>query len=170
MRARASKIKVLLQPEGGSMKFTGLACVIIALGCAQALPLAAAEQKIACKSIPAAASDAFKAAYPNAVVKNCSKENDKGKIAYEFSSEEGKTHRDVSYSEQGTLIVAEETVTLDAVPDAVKTALKAKYPKGAVTRSEKITGEGVVKYEFRVKNGSKRVEAVFDEQGKEMEP
>jgi hypothetical protein len=39
-----------------------------------------------------------------------------------------------------------------------------------VTRSEKITGEGVVKYEFRVKNGSKRVEAVFDEQGKEMEP
>jgi hypothetical protein len=152
------------------MKFTRLASVIIALGCAQALPLAAAEQKIACKSLPAAAAEAFKAAYPKAVVKGCSKEDDNGKVAYEYSSEEGKTHRDVSYSEDGKLIVAEETVTLDSVPDAVRTALKAKYPKGAVSRSEKITGEGGVKYEFRVKNGSKRVEAVFDEQGKEIEP
>jgi putative PepSY-like beta-lactamase-inhibitor len=152
------------------MKLTRLASVIIALGCAQALPLAAAEQKIACKSMPAAASDAFKAAYPNAVLKGCSKEDDNGKVAYEYASEEGKTHRDVSYSEDGKLIAAEETVTLEAVPDAVRTALKAKYPKGAVSRSEKITGEGGVKYEFRVKNGGKRVEAVFDEEGKEMQP
>jgi uncharacterized membrane protein YkoI len=146
------------------------ASTLIGLCCLQALPLSAAEQKIGCKLVPAPAADAFKAAYPNAVVKNCSKEHDNGKVAYEFSSEEGKTHRDVSYSEDGKLIVAEETVTLDSVPNAVKTALKAKYPKGAVTRSEKITGEGVVKYEFGVKHGSKKVEAVFDEQGKEMEP
>jgi hypothetical protein len=152
------------------MKFTCLASVIMALSCAQALPLAAAEQKIGCKSMPAAASDAFKAAYPKAVVKGCSKEDDNGKVAYEFSSDEGKTHRDVSYSEDGTLIAAEETVTVASVPDAVRTALKAKYPKGVVSRSEKITDEGGVKYEFRVKNGGKRVEIVFDEQGKEMQP
>jgi hypothetical protein len=48
--------------------------------------------------------------------------------------------------------------------------LKKKHPKGQVTLSEKITGEGVVKYEFRVKRGGKTVEAVFDEQGQEMEP
>ena len=98
------------------MKFTRLASVIIALGCAQALPLAAAEQKIACKSIPAAAAEAFKAAYPKAVVKDCSKEIDKGKVAYEFSSDEGKTHRDVSYSEDGKLIVAEETIPFETAP------------------------------------------------------
>ena len=152
------------------MKFTHLASVIIALGCAQALPSAAAEQKIACKSIPAAAAEAFKAAYPKAVVKDCSKEIDKGKVAYEFSSDEGKTHRDVSYSDDGKLIVAEETVAVETVPDVVKTALKAKYPKGPVTRAEKITGEGVVKYEFRVRDGGKSVEVVFDDQGKEIAP
>ena len=97
--------------------------------------IAAAEQKIACKSIPAAAAEAFKAAYPKAVVKDCSKEIDKGKVAYEFSSDEGKTHRDVSYSDDGKLIAAEETVSVETVPDAVKTALKTKYPKGAVTLS-----------------------------------
>jgi hypothetical protein len=152
------------------MKLFHVAFGIVALTSAAALPVAAAEQKIACKSMPAAASDAFKAAYPKAVVKSCSKEDDKGKVAYEFSSDEGKTHRDVSYSEDGKLIAAEETVTVESVPDAVKTALKAKYPKGAVTRSEKITGEGGVKYEFMVKNGGKKAEIVFDEQGKEMEP
>ena len=152
------------------MKFTRLASVIIALGCAQALPLAAAEQKIACKSIPAAAAEAFKAAYPKAVVKDCSKEIDKGKVAYEFSSDEGKTHRDVSYSDDGKLIVAEEAIPFETAPDAVRAALKRKHPKGQVTLSEKITGEGVVKYEFRVKSGGKKVEAVFDEQGNEVEP
>ena len=39
-----------------------------------------------------------------------------------------------------------------------------------MTLAEKITGDGVVKYEFRVKSGGKKVEAVFDEQGKEVEP
>src|SRR6476659_5903446 len=150
------------------MKFTHLASVIVVLGCAQALPLAAAEQKIACKSMPAAAANAFKAAYPNAVVNDCSKEIDKGKVAYEFSSDEGKTHRDVSYSDDGKLVAAEETVSVEAVPDAVRKALKTKYSKGTVARAEKITGEGGVKYEFRVKNGSKRAEVVFDDQGKEI--
>src|SRR5689334_22117032 len=121
------------------MKLMHLASILIGFCCLQALPLSAAEQKIGCKSVPAAAADAFKTAYSNAIVKTCSKEDDNGKVAYEFSSEEGKTHRDVSYSEDGKLIVAEETVTFESVPEPVKTALKAKYPKGAVTRSEKIT-------------------------------
>jgi hypothetical protein len=142
----------------------------LALLSAQILPLAAAEQKIACKSVPAAASDAFKAAYPNAVVKGCAKETDKGKVAYEFSSEEGKTHRDVVYSENGKLMVAEETIPFEAAPDAVKAAVKNKYPKGKVTLAEKLTGDGGVKYEFKVKSGGKTDEVVFDQQGKEVEP
>ena len=152
------------------MKLTRIAFIAIALCCAQALPLTAAEQKFACKAIPSAATDAFKAAYPKAVVKSCAKENDKGKVAYEFSTEEGKIHRDVSYSEDGKLIVAEETIPFETAPDVVKVALKNKQPKGQVKLSEKITGEGAVKYEFRVKTGGKTVEAVFDEKGNEVEP
>jgi uncharacterized membrane protein YkoI len=152
------------------MKLMFVASGIVALFSAQVLPLAAAEQKIACKSVPAAASDAFKAAYPKAVVKGCAKETDKGTVAYEFSSEEGKTHRDVVYSEDGKLMVAEETIPFDAAPDAVKAAVKKKYPKGKVMLAEKLTGDGVVKYEFRVKSGGKTAEVVFDEQGKEVEP
>jgi hypothetical protein len=152
------------------MNLMVVASGIVVLLAAQALPLAAAERKIACKSVPAAASDAFKAAYPKAVVKGCAKETDKGAVAYEFSSEEGKTHRDVVYSEDGKLMVAEETIPFDTAPDAVKAAVKQKYPKGTVTLAEKLTGHGVVKYEFRVKSAGKTVEAVFDEQGREVEP
>ena len=149
------------------MKLIFVVSGIVLLLSAQTLPLAAAEQKIACKSVPAAASDAFKAAYPKAVVKGCAKETDK---AYEFSTEEGKTHRDVVYSEDGKLMVAEEMIQIDAAPDAVKAAVTKKYPKGKVTLAEKLTGPGGVKYEFRVKTGGKEVEVVFDEQGKEVEP
>lgn len=152
------------------MKFMFVASGIVALLSAQTLPLNAAEQKIACKSVPAAASEAFKAAYPKAAVKGCSKETDNGKVAYEFSSDEGKTHRDVVYAEDGKLMVAEETIPFDTAPDAVKAAVMKKHPKGKVTLAEKLTGDGVVKYEFRVKTGGKTVEAVFDEQGKEVEP
>jgi len=152
------------------MKRMLAAAGLAALLSAQALPLVAAEQKIACKSVPMAASNAFKAAYPKAVVIGCAKEIDKGKVAYEFSSEEGKTHRDVVYSEDGKLMVAEETIPFDAAPDAVKAAVKKKYPKGKVMLAEKLTGDGVVKYEFRVKSGGKTAEVVFDEQGKEVEP
>jgi hypothetical protein len=152
------------------MKLTCVAFGAVALFCAQTLSIAAAEQKIACKSVPAPASAAFKAANPSAVVKGCAKETDKDKVAYEFSSEDGKTHRDVVYSEDGKLIVAEETIPFETAPDAVKAAVKNKYPKGKVTLAEKLTADGVVKYEFRVKSGGKTVEAVFDEQGKEVEP
>jgi hypothetical protein len=152
------------------MKLMFVASGLFALLSTQILPLAAAEQKIACKSVPAAASDAFNAAYPKAVVKGCAKETDKGKVAYEFSSEDGKTHRDVVYAEDGKLIVAEETIPFETAPDAVKAAVKKKHPKGKVTLAEKLTGEGGIKYEFRVKSGGKTVEAVFDEQGNEVEP
>jgi Putative beta-lactamase-inhibitor-like, PepSY-like len=152
------------------MKLTGIVSGIVALVFAQALPLAAQEQEIPCKSVPAALSDAMKAAYPKAVVKSCAKETDKGEVAYEFSTDEGKVHRDILYSEAGKLIVVEETIPFDKVPAAVRTALKKKLPKGKVALSEKLTGGDAVKYEFLVKSGGKEVEVVFDEQGKEVEP
>jgi Putative beta-lactamase-inhibitor-like, PepSY-like len=152
------------------MKLTCVVSGVVGLVFAQALPLAAQEQEIPCKSVPASLSDAVKAAYPKAVVKSCAKEIDKGEVAYEFSTDEGKVHRDILYSEAGKLIVVEETIPFETVPAAVKTALKKKHPKGKVALSEKLTGDGIVKYEFRVKSGGKEVEVVFDDQGKEVEP
>jgi hypothetical protein len=152
------------------MKLVRCTYRILAIFLGGVLPLAAAEQNIRCKSVPAPVAGAFRAAYPKAVIKSCAKEIDKDKVRYEFLTEEGKTHRDVVYSEEGKLIVAEETIPFETVPDAVKQALKKKHPKGTVTLSEKLTGEGGVKYEFRVKSGGKRLELVFDDQGKEVEP
>jgi Putative beta-lactamase-inhibitor-like, PepSY-like len=152
------------------MRLTFVVFGLLALHCAQTLPLVAQEQEIPCKSVPAVLSDAVKAAYPKAVVKSCAKETDKDEVAYEFSTDEGKVHRDILYSETGKLIVVEETIPFERVPAAVKSALKKKHPKGKVALSEKLTGDGVVKYEFSVKSGGKTVEIVFDEQGKEVEP
>ena len=66
------------------------------------------EQTIKCDKVPAAVHTAFQAAYPKATIRDCAKEVEKGKVAYEISSIENKASRDILYYEDGTLIVVEE--------------------------------------------------------------
>ena len=142
-----------------------IAMVLFSIGSQQVL---AKEQKIACTATPQAAQDSFKAAFPNATIKNCVKDSDNGKVEYEFSSDEGKTHRDVSFDGDGKLMVSEETIAVGDIPEPVHAAVNKKYPGDTVTSAEKVTRADSVRFELRVKHKGKRVEAVFDPDGNDV--
>ena len=130
----------------------------------------AQEQAIKCDKVPAAVTTAFKTAYPKATIRDCSKELEKGKVAYEISSLEDKTKRDVLYHEDGTVIVVEEAIPAGDLPDPVKLVISKKYPKGAITLAERLTHEpgSSISYEIRLKHQGKTLELVYDPDGKEV--
>jgi hypothetical protein len=129
------------------------------------------EKAITKKDVPAPVIAAFAKAYPKATVKGYAKEMEKGQTMYEVESEEGKTHRDVSYAPDGKLLVLEESMDMKDVPAAVQQALEKKYPKAKVDLAEKVTEGSNVGYEFKLTTAAgKKAEAKFDAKGKEEKP
>jgi len=143
-------------------------CVLTIL--ASAASALAEEQEISCDAVPRAVRTAFETAFPKATIKECSKEIEKGKTAYEISSTEGGIHRDVLFHADGRLIVIEEAIPIENAPDPVQQAVRKMYPGGEIALAEKITRDGAVLYEFRVKHRGKHVEIVFDPSGNEVKP
>jgi hypothetical protein len=130
----------------------------------------AQEQEISCDAVPAAVRAAFEKKFPKANIRECAREVEKGQTAYEISSTEGETRRDALFHADGTLIVIEEAIAIESVPDPVQQAVRKRYPGGKITLAEKVTRDGAVLYEFKVRHLGKRVEIVFDPSGNEVKP
>ena len=92
----------------------------------------------AAPKIPPAIQAAFTKAYPKAVVKRVSKETDAGKTIYEVESVDEGRARNLDYNPDGSLISYEEELTEADIPPAVMAAIKARYPKAAVTTRERL--------------------------------
>ena len=148
-------------------KLAATALLAIAVGATSAL---ADEQKVSCRAVPTAVRTAFEKAFPNAKIRHCSREVDKGKTAYEIASVEGETGRDVTFNPDGTLVSVEETIAFASVPEPVQRVVKERYPGGEIVRAEKIIRNGTVLYEFGIRHRSKNVEIVFDPGGNEVKP
>jgi Putative beta-lactamase-inhibitor-like, PepSY-like len=148
-------------------KLTSGILLALVAGAASAL---AEEQDISCNAVPMVVRGAFEKAFPKATIKECAKEVEKGKTAYEISSTEGGIRRDVLFHADGTLIVIEEAIAFQSAPDLVQQAVRKMYPGGEITLAEKITRDGAVLYEFKMKHRGKRVETVFDPSGNEVKP
>ena len=152
-----------------NLKFSVLFCAGAALVWGAGTTFASAqEQAIKCDKVPAAVHTAFRTAYPKATIRDCSKEIEKGKVAYEISSLEDKTHRDILYHEDGTVIVVEEAIPSGDLPEPVRLAISKKYPKGPITLAERLTRDSTVSYEIRLKHRGKTLELVYDPDGKQV--
>jgi hypothetical protein len=152
-----------------NLKFSPLFCGSILLFCGAGSTCAfAQEQAVKCDTVPAAVPTAFQTAYPKATIRDCSKEIEKGKVAYEISSIEDKTHRDILYHEDGSVIVVEEAIPAGDLPEPVRLAISKKYPKGPITLAERLTHDSTVSYEIRLKHRGKTLELVYDPDGKEV--
>ena len=118
-------------------------------------------------SAPAAVTDAFKKAYPNAQIKNASSENEGGKIEWELVSTDGAVQRTVTYSPDGKRIETEEVIAATQLPKAVSDALAAKYPKTPLVSAEKVaSAAGVITYEVVINQGGKKKAVTIDPTGK----
>ncbi|MCX6538366.1 MAG: hypothetical protein NT151_05455 [Acidobacteria bacterium] len=103
---------------------------------AKAFPAAKAEDPAA--KLPKLILDAFKKAYPKAVIKNVAEEKENGKTTWEVESTDSGLARDLIYNPDGTVVEFEEVVAATSLPPAVTAALKAKYPKATITKAEKL--------------------------------
>ena len=144
-----------------------LACAISVAGTLLKIENAAAqEQTIDCDEVPIAVRTAFQKAYPKATTQGCAQEVEVDKTAYEISSTEGKTKRDVLYYPDGTLIVVEEAIDAADLPSAVQQALGEVLEDHKIELVEKLRRDDVVTYEIKSKHADVAMEIVFDGSGK----
>lgn len=129
----------------------------------------AQETRVSAKKVPRAVIAAFKSSYPQAVIRGYSKEIENGKVFYEIESTENGMTRDVLYHPDGTVAEVEESMPADELPQAVKDAMAAQYPKAVITLAEKVSRDGVTAYEVHARINKKRIEVKFDETGKVLE-
>jgi len=152
------------------VKFTRFVVTSIMILSAASLTSAFQATKSAAKpapktALPAPIEAAFKAAYPTATIKNVMKEKENGKDVYEVESIDQGLTRDLIYRPDGTVVLVEEQVSEADVPAPVVAALKAQFPKATITRREKVTENGAIRYEFQLK-GAKVTSAEFTPDGK----
>ena len=155
-----------------SYGFRGVAVVALALGlCTAAWGQEEQEAQVEKKDVPPAVLAAFAKAFPKATVKGYAKEIEEGQTKYEVECVEGKTHRDVTFTPEGKLLLVEESMDMKDVPEVVRQALAKKYPNAKIELAEKLMDGKTVAYEFHWTTADgKEAEAKFDAQGKEEKP
>ncbi len=131
----------------------------------------AADTKITKKQIPAPVLSAFQGTYPNAKIKGQSIETENGKKYYEIESTEGTTRRDLLYTPEGKVYEIEETADPASLPANLKNTVAKEYPKGKITKAEKVTAQdSTVTYEVQIKSGKKTKAVSFDASGDLLKP
>jgi uncharacterized membrane protein YkoI len=141
-----------------------IACAVLALG-VTALP--AADKKIQAKDLPPAVQKAVQEETKGATIKGYAKEVENGKTMYEVETTVNGHSRDLLFDATGRLVEAEEAVSLDTVPAAVRTAFEAR---GKVLTVETVTKGKTVTYEAQVEKNGKKSEVAVDAAGKSMKP
>jgi hypothetical protein len=127
----------------------------------------AQDKKISKKDVPAAVLTAFQKAYPNAKIKGFLTETEGGKTYFEIESVEGKKTIDALVQPDGTIYEVEEGMPAKELPEAVRTAVAAKYPKGTIdSKVEKTTQGSTVTYDLTVTTGKSKVGVTIDPTGK----
>lgn len=119
--------------------------------------------------LPSAVLEAFKAAYPQAVIKGTSKETEKGVTYYEVESIDGMMNRDLLYTADGKTVEVEESVASGALPAAVRQVLAKAYPGNKLLKAEELTKDGQVFYELQIRFKGKASEVTIDPSGKIIE-
>jgi len=153
------------------MKRTGQVLLIgFVLGLALAGAAAAQDKPqdkaVDLKVLPPAVLKAFKAAYPNAVIKGASKEVENGVTQYEVESVDGDLNRDLLYLADGKVIEIEETTAPENLPAPVKQTLAKDYTGVKVIKAEILTKDGVKSYELSIELKGKKMDLAIDAQGK----
>jgi len=120
--------------------------------CLAAMAMAQEEKKIKAKDVPAPVVAAAAKAFPNAKIGGWAKETEDGKVFYEAEMTEGKTKRDVLFLPDGKIDGVEEEIAVSALPAAVQSALKARYPKATISLAEKLLRGKDLQYELAIKN------------------
>ena len=128
------------------------------------------KKKLTEKEVPKPVVTAVAAKYPDAKNIAYGQENEHGKSIYEVEFKQATTDVSLDVSPEGKILVEETVVAASALPAAVKQGIDgSKYKSWKVDKAEKVI-EGdkadAPVYEVVVKSKGKKVEVVFDKDGK----
>lgn len=132
----------------------------------------AQEVEVPLNQVPKAVLDAGKSLFPSATLREASKETENGKLVYELAMTQGTRHMDVTFQENGTLVLVESAVPETEVPPAVLRAVQQKYPGAKIGLVESVKKGPRLKrdadyYEFHLTAADKTsVEVEVDAHGK----
>jgi hypothetical protein len=110
--------------------------------------------------------NAFRTAYPKAVIKGASKETEKGVTYYEIESVDGKMNRDLLYTADGKAVEVEESIAPGALPPAVLQALAKAYPGYKILKAEDLLKDGKKLFELQIQVHDKKLAVTIEPGGK----
>ena len=118
--------------------------------------------------------ESAKAKFPGGEIKEASKETEDGKTVYELEMKHDGRNMDVTFKEDGTLVLVETAIPEKEVPEAVMKAVMGKYPGAKLKLAESVKKGPQVKkevdyYELHLAAGEKSVEVEVDASGKILE-
>jgi hypothetical protein len=145
----------------GTVALFGLTVVV--------LELRADEKEIPIDKVPKPVMKAVKDKFPKAVIKAAIEDTENGKTEYEIETTVDGTATDLVLKPDGTILAIEKEIKEKDLPAAVAAAVKAKYPKAKVTKTEELTKGTTIQYEVVVEEGGKKVEVVLEKTGKIVE-
>ena len=129
--------------------------------------LLVATPAVAAPSCPTAVTDAIAKAFPKAKIDGCKAEKEHGHDQFEVRlTKADAKHAEVDVAPDGKILQVEEKIAPAELPDAVKKAFAAKYPKAKAERAEKQTAGADVSYEiaFGTKEATFKADGTFVEE------
>jgi uncharacterized membrane protein YkoI len=132
----------------------------------------AQEVEIKLDQVPKTVMDSAKAKFPGAKIREASKETEDGKTVFELSMTHEDRKMDVTFQEDGTLVLVETEVSEKDLPAGVIGAVMGKYPGAKIDLVESVKKGPEVKkeadyYEFHLTTSDKKsAEIEVDARGK----
>lgn len=142
---------------------------VVAISASLALLAFGKEEKegtVTWSQVPAAAQQTIKQHAPETAIKKIEKDEEDGKVAYEFQIIQGGKKSEITVAADGKLLSVEEEVALADVPVAVRQTIEAQAAGGKAGTLEKVTEDGETTFEAKVQKGGKRLEITVTPDGK----
>lgn len=146
-----------------------LACFLLAM------PAAGAQEKPDLDKIPKIVMDALKAKFPKAEIDKWTREKESGIVIYDFEFKQEGRKFEADIKEDGTIHNWEKEISVRDLPEIVREAVEAKYPKAALKEIMAITAvtdgkEALEGYEILLETaGKKEIEVSVAPDGKFLE-
>jgi hypothetical protein len=115
--------------------------------------------------LPEKVINAFKSAYPAAIIKKSSIEIKKGMEIYKIESSEKKIKRDLFYSNEGIIIEIRESLSIPNIPENITDALAEGYEGCEIKKAEKVTIGEAIEYDLIIKCGTDKFSVNIDKSG-----
>jgi uncharacterized membrane protein YkoI len=135
----------------------------------------AQDEKVAPDKLPPKVAEVVKARFPGATITAATKATENNEVIYDIEmTKDGKKH-EIDLKEDGTIINIEHEIAATALPAAITSAVKAKYPGCTIKEVMQINvlkdnKETLDEYEVIIETADKKeLELAISADGKKIE-